>query len=168
MTVSPATNTTVRDRLVLRLRALMARTVANGCTEEEELVAARMVGKAIAQVDAMGGGAPPEQAEPSWAQAERESREYQTLLEKNTAESLLKAAVQELALNHINTVSPARKHSANEPTERVDIHELLEPHLGMMLAVGGTRMGRQILRRMVEELVYDGALPRFLEMKRGL
>lgn len=166
MTVSPAANATVRDRLVMRLRALMARTVANGCTGDEELVAARMVGKAIAQVDAMSGGAPPEAPEPSWAQAERESREYQTLLEKNTTESLLKAAVQELALNHINTVSPASKRNTGEPTERVDIHELLEPHLGMMLAVGGTRMGRQILRRMVDELIYDGALPRFLEMKR--
>ncbi|MBC7906438.1 MAG: hypothetical protein H7Y60_06780 [Rhodospirillaceae bacterium] len=147
----------------------MARTVANGCTEDEELVAARMVGKAIAQVDAMGGGAPPEpeKAEPSWAQTERDSREYQTLLEKNTAETLLKAAVQELALNHINTVAPPRKRDPGEPTQRVDIHELLEPHLGMMLAVGGTRMGRQILRRMVDELVYDGDLPRFLDMKLG-
>ncbi|MBX9635760.1 MAG: hypothetical protein K2X44_12325, partial [Magnetospirillum sp.] len=72
-------------------------------------MAARMIGKAIAQVDAMSGGAPaePEKPEPSWAQTERDSREYQILLEKNTAETLLKAAVQELALNHINTVSPA-------------------------------------------------------------
>lgn len=164
--MSPPSAAALRQRLLARLRALMARTVANGCTEEEELAAARMVGKVAAQLD---GGAPPAPEPPPapWAQAERSSAEYQTLLEKNTAESLLKAAVQELALNHINTVSPVRKRNLGEPTERVDIHELLEPHLGMMLAVGGTRMGRQILRRMVDELVYDGDLPRFLDMPLG-
>lgn len=153
----------IRERLLARLRALMARTIANGCTEDEELAAARMVGKVSAQLDGM---APPPAAAPvpAWAQAERTSAEYQTLLEKNTAEALLKAAVQELALNHINTVSPPRRKVAGERTERVDIHELLEPQLGMMLATAGTRMGRQILRGIIDDLVYDGALPRFLDV----
>ncbi|MCR6629735.1 MAG: hypothetical protein NVV74_06605 [Magnetospirillum sp.] len=156
----------IRERLLVRLRALMARTVANGCTEEEELAAARLVGKVVAQVD---GTAPPEPAEapPPWAQAERKSSEYQAVLEKNTAEALLKAAVQELALNHINTVSPPRRRVAGERCERVDIHELLEPHLGMMLPTAATRMGRQILRHIIDELVYEGALPRFLDLPIG-
>lgn len=156
----------LRQRLLARLRALMARTVANGCTEEEELAAARMVGKVAMQID---GGRAPEPAPPpaAWAQAERSSAEYQSLLEKNTAESLLKAAVQELALNHINTVSPPRRRIVGEPTERVGIHELLDPHLGMILTTAGTRMGRQILRQIIDELVYDGALPAFLDLPIG-
>lgn len=156
----------VRERLLARLRALMARTVANGCTAEEELAAARMVGKVAGQLD---GGAPPAPEPPPapWAQAERASPEYQAVLEKNTAEALLKAAVQELALNHINTVSPPRRRVAGEPTERVGIHELLEPQLGMMLSAAGTRMGRQILRQVIDELVYDGALPAFLDLPVG-
>jgi hypothetical protein len=137
--------------------------VANGCTADEELAAARMVGKVAAQLDGTAPP-PPVEAPPPWAQAERNSSEYQAILEKNTAETLLKAAIQELALNHINTVSPPRRRIAGEPTERVDIYELLEPHLGMMLATAGTRMGRQILRRTIEELVYEGALPRFLDL----
>jgi hypothetical protein len=64
-------------------------------------------------------------------------------------------------------VSPPRKRLPGEAMEKVDIHELLEPHLGMMLLVGGTRMGRQILRRTIDELVYDGALPRFLDLPLG-
>jgi hypothetical protein len=151
----------IRERLLMRLRALMSRTVANGCTEDEELVAARMVSKVIAQVD---GTAPPEPVAPAPVWAERASPEYQTLLEKNTAEALLKAAVQELALNHINTVSPPRRRIDGERTERVDILELLEPLFGMMLVTAGTRMGRQILRTIIDELVYEGALPRYLDL----
>lgn len=156
----------VRLRLVARLRALMARTVANGCTEDEELAAARMVGKVAAQLD---GSAPPEPEPPKvpWAQSERASAEYQTILEKTTAETLLKAAVQELALNHINTVSPPRRRVAGEPTERIPIHDLLDPHLGMMLSTAGTRMGRQILRQVIDELVYEGSLPAYLDLPIG-
>lgn len=157
----------IRERLLIRLRALMARTVANGCTDEEELVAARMVAKVVAQLGGDAEPAEPEKAKQSWAQAERDSQEYQALLEKSTTETLFKAAVQELALNHINTVAPPRRRQPGEPVERVDIHELLEPHLAMMLAVGGTRMGRQILRRTIAELVYDGQLPRFLDLPVG-
>lgn len=165
MAASPLTET-VRERLVIRLRALMARTVANGCTPEEEMAAARMVGKVAAQLD---GGAPPEPAPPAkpWAQTERASPEYQNILEKNTAETLLKAAVQELSLNHINTVSPPRRRLTGEPVERVEIHALLEPHLGMMLSTASTRMGRQILRQIVDELVYEGALPPYLDLPIG-
>ena len=156
----------VRERLLIRLRALMARTVANGCTPDEEMAAARMVGKVAAQLD---GGAPPEPEPPAkpWAQAERASPEYQNILEKNTAETLLKAAVQELALNHINTVSPPRRRLGSEPIERVEIHALLEPHLGMMLSTASTRMGRQILRQIVDELVYEGSLPPWLDLPIG-
>lgn len=164
MTVPPAAGTAPpRERLIARLRALMARTVANGCTEDEEMAAARMVAKLSQQIESLGGEAPQQ----SWAQSERDSREYQGLLEKNTAEAMLKAAVQELALSHINIVSPPRKRLTTDPTERVNIHELLGPHLDMMLAVGGTRMGRDILRRTIDELVYEGALPPFLDMPLG-
>lgn len=168
--MSPPPPEAIRQRLLARLRALMARTVANGCTEEEELAAARMVGKVVAQLD----GSAPAEAEPPptpapapWAQAERASAEYQTILEKTTAETLLKAAVQELALNHINTVSPPRRRLAGESCDRVGIHDLLEPHLGMMLSSAGTRMGRQILRQIIDELVYDGALPAYLDLPIG-
>lgn len=164
--MSPPPPAAIRQRLLARLRALMARTVANGCTEEEELAAAHMVGKVAAQLD---GAAPPEPEPPKapWAQAERASAEYQSILEKTTAETLLKAAVQELALNHINTVSPPRRRLAGEPVERVGIHELLDPHLGMMLSAATTRMGRQILRQIIDELVYDGALPPHLNLPIG-
>lgn len=162
----PPSPTVLRERQLARLRALMSRTVANGCTAEEELAAARMVGKVAAQLD---GTAQPEPEPPPvpWAQVERSSAEYQILLEKATAETLLKAAVQELALNHINTVSPPRRRIAGEPTERIGIHELLEPLLGMMLSTAGTRMGRQILRQVIDELIYDGALPAFLDLPIG-
>lgn len=162
MTTAPA-SAAIRERLLVRLRALMARTVANGCTAEEELAAARMVGKVAAQLD----GAAPPAAEPPpapWAQAERASPEYQALLEKTTAETLLKAAVRELALNHINTVSPPRRRVVGELTERVGIHELLTPVLGMMVGVAGTRMGSRILRGIIDELVYDGELPPHLDL----
>lgn len=154
----------LRQRLLARLRALMARTVANGCTEDEELAAARMAGKVVAQLD---GSAPPAPEPAIWAQSERSSAEYQTILEKTTAETLLKAAVQELALNHINTVSPPRRRLPGGPTERVGIHDLLEPQLGMMLSSAGTRMGRQILRQIIDDLVYDGSLPAFLDLPIG-
>ncbi|MGE5548261.1 MAG: hypothetical protein ACM33T_15250 [Solirubrobacterales bacterium] len=158
----------VRARVLARLRALMARTVANGASDEEELVAARMVGKTVAQLDAMGGIAPavpkPQQ---SWAKTERDSREYQQLLEKNTLESLLKAAVQELGLEHINTVSPPRKRVPGLPVERVGTRELLEPHLAMMLAPRSAQLTREILGRTIDELIYDGAFPPYLDIPIG-
>lgn len=161
----------VRARLLARLRALMARTVANGATEDEELVAARMVAKLIGQMESVGGMPPapeppprPAEPPPSWAQSERASPEYRQLLEKNTTESLLKAAVQELALDHINTVSPPRRRHDGTPVERVDTKALLEPHLSMMLAPGASQMARQILRRSIDELIYDGALPPSLDI----
>lgn len=157
----------VRDRLLARLRALMARTVANGATPDEELAAARMVGKMMAQIDATGGIVPPSSDQPdplSWAQNERNDPEYKQLLEKNTCEGLLKAAVQELALNHINTVSPPRRLLEGGPCERVSTRALLDPHLTMMLAPGATQLARQLLRQAVEELIYDGALPPWLDI----
>lgn len=163
----------VRARVLARLRALMARTVANGATPEEELVAARMAGRLMSQIDAMDGTpampapaarpAPP----PSWAQAELDSREYKQLLEKNTLEALLKSAVQELALIHINTVSPPRRRPNGEPVERVDTRALLLPHLGMMLAPGGTQLARDLMRQVIDDLIYDGALPPWLDIPVG-
>lgn len=163
-------NAEVRARVLARLRALMARTVANGATADEELVAARMVGRLMVQVDAMDGTPPlpdpPPRPAPaaSWAQAELDSREYKQLLERSTLEGLFKAAVQELALNHINTVSPPRRRHDGGAVERVDTRALLLPHLGMMLAPGATQLARDLLRQTVEELIYDGALPPWLDI----
>lgn len=171
MSVPPVVNASARERVLQRLRALMARSVANGATDQEELVAARMIGKLVSQVDALDGtiipAAEPVQKPPSWAQAERDSREYQQLLEKNTTEGLFKLAVQELAMEHINRVSPPRRRLPGEMTDRVGIHDLLEPYLGMMLATGSSRLAREILRRALDELVYDGALPPSLDIPVG-
>ncbi len=93
-----------RAHSLARLRALMAMTTVNGCTEEEELAAARKVGKLIEQLDGQVGQSG--STDPSWAARERDNPQYQALLEKNTLEGLLKAALQELALGHINTLSP--------------------------------------------------------------
>lgn len=154
-----------RARLQARLRGLMARTIANGCTDEEELAAARMVGKVVEQLDGLPGAGPRAQA--SWAATERQSPQYQQLLEKNTLEGLLKAAVQELALNHINTVSPPKRNIRGQPVERVRTTELLEPYLAMMLGTGSSRLGRDIIARVVEELILDGMLPEALAIPRG-
>jgi len=156
------------DKLLTLLRALMSRTVANGCTADEELAAARMVGKLVAQIDAMGGGpAAPAEAQANWAKEERNSDDYKQALQRTTLESLFKAAVQELALNHINTVSPPRRRFAGEFCERVPIYELLGPHLGMMLGISRTRLGSQILRDAIDELVDEGSLPANLDIPIG-
>ncbi|MGE4280153.1 MAG: hypothetical protein AB7G62_11230 [Magnetospirillum sp.] len=165
MAISESVQAGIRERLLHRLRALMARTVANGATPDEELVAARMTAKLIAQLD---GTAPPKAEAPppppNWAAAERDSREYQQLLEKNTAEMLLKNAVQEMAIEHLNRVAPPRRRQPGERLERVGIHELLDLHLGMALSVGANRMAREILGRAIDELVYDGQLPPHLDI----
>lgn len=173
---SPSVDEKVRLRVVARLRALMAHSVANGATAAEELAAARMVGKMVAQLD----GAPPPvhrppapqsapQATPqtTWAEAERKSPEYQRLLQQNVTESLFKAAVQELALNHINTVSPPRRRIDGEKVERVNTRALVEPHLTMMLSPGGMRLARDILGDTIDELIQDGALPPWLDIPLG-
>lgn len=154
-------NADERSRLLARMRALMAKTVANGATAEEELTAAAMAGKLAAQLDT----APKPQV--SWAVEERKSPEYQALLEKNTLENLFKAAVQELALNHINTVSPPRRKVAGEPVEWVLTRELVGPHLSMMLGAGGSRLHWDLLSQAIEELIYDGALPERLAIPLG-
>lgn len=163
MAISESVQAGIRERLLHRLRALMARTVANGATPDEELVAARMTAKLIAQLD---GTAPPkaEPPPPNWAAAERDSREYQQLLEKNTTEMLLKSAVQEMAIEHLNRVAPPRRRQPGERLERVGIHELLDLHLGMALSVGANRMAHDILGRAIDELVYDGQLPSHMDI----
>lgn len=163
--MNPPPSAVLRPRLLARLRALMARTVANGCTEQEELAAARLVGTVAAQLD--GGAAPEAIPAAPWAQVERNSAEYQAILRRTTAETLLKAAIQELALTHINTVSPPHRRAAGLPTERIGIHDLLAPHFGMMLNAAATRMGGQILGEVIDELVEDGALPPYLDLPVG-
>jgi hypothetical protein len=153
-----------RLRLQTKMRGLMAKTMANGCTDEEELAAARMVGRLVEQLDALPGGSPAAQA--SWAANERASPQYQALLEKNILESLLKSTVQELALEHINTVSPPRRDLRGVPVERVLTPDLVEPYLAMMLGVGGARSARDILARLIEELIIDGMLPQAVSIPR--
>ncbi|TAN61308.1 MAG: DUF2786 domain-containing protein [Magnetospirillum sp.] len=154
-----------RSRALARLRALMAMTTANGCTEEEELAAARMVAKLIEQIDGQPGAAG--STDPSWAARERDNPQYQALLEKNTLEGLLKAALQELALGHINTVSPARRNVRGQPVEHVRTTELLQPYFAMMLgSAGASRMARSIVDTALEELIYDGLLPDTLAIPR--
>ena len=154
-----------RSRALARLRALMAMTVTNGCTEEEELAAARMVAKLIEQIDGQPGAAGT--TDPSWAARERDNPQYQVLLEKNTLEGLLKAALQELALGHINTVSPAKRNVRGMAVEYVRTTALLQPYFGMMLGgAGASRMARDIVDTMLEELIYDGLLPDALAIPR--
>lgn len=166
MSASSTIQAGIRERLLHRLRALMARTVMNGASPDEELVAARMTAKVIAQLD---GSAPPqpEPTPPNWAQAERDSREYQQLLEKSTTETLLKNAVQELAVEQINRVAPPRRRQPGEYLERVGIHDLLDAHLGMALSVGSSRMAHDILTRAIDELVYEGQLPAYMDIPAG-
>ena len=152
------------ERVLHRLRALMARTVANGCTAEEELSAARLVGRLASQLDrGAAETAPPAEQ----VRTERESAEYRALLERNTLEGLLKAAIQELALNHINTMAPPGRRTVGQPVDWVRVPELLMAHLSMMLAVGPSRLARDILAGTIEELVQDGQLPATLPIPLG-
>lgn len=166
MSASSSSPEQLRIHLLNRLRSVMARTVANGCTEEEERAASRMVAKLSEQLDALEDARPAAQAASAahWAKSERSSGEYQEILEKNTTAALFKAAVQELALSHINLVAPPQHRPAGHAFDRVGIHELLDAHLAMMLTAGTTQMGRTVLKRTIDELVYEGALPRFLDL----
>jgi len=154
-----------RERALARLRALMSMTTANGCTEEEELAAARMVAKLIEQID--GQPAAAGSTDSSWASRERDNPQYQALLEKNTLEGLLKAALQELALGHINTVSPAKRNIRGQAAEYVRTTDLLQPYFAMMLgSAGASRMARSMIDTTLEELIYDGLLPDMLAIPR--
>jgi hypothetical protein len=154
-----------RAKGLARLRALMAMTTVNGCTEEEELAAARMVARAVEQLDGAPAASPA--TDPSWAARERDNPQYQLLLEKNTLEGLLKATLQELALAHINTVSPPRRNLRGQPVEWVRTTELLLPYFNMMLGgAGGSRLARDMVEAIVEELILDGLLPDALAMPR--
>jgi len=156
-----------RARQIGRLRALMARTVANGCTEEEELAAARQVAKmGELLAEPRSPDALPLQADR--VRAERESQDYRQALERTTLEGLFKAAIQELALGHINTVAPPRRRTI--PGERVEwlrVPEMLEAHLAMALSVGGSRLAHELLAHALEELVQDGMLPARLAVPIG-
>lgn len=145
-----------RARLLHRLRALMSRTVANGCTEEEEMAAARLVGRMVAQLETGAAEVPPSAER---VRAERESAGYQAALERNTLEGLLKAAIQELALSHINTMSPPGRKLRGQMVSWVSVPEMLQAHLSMVLGTGDQRLAREILADTVEELIQDGQLP---------
>lgn len=160
MTSPTASDPALRHRLLHRLRAVMARTVANGATDEEEMAAARMAGRIAAELDGQPMPAP---AAPA-IRRERESPEFQRLLEQTITESLLKTAVQELALEQINRIAPPRRRQPGEALERVGIHPLLDGHLGMTLGVGANQAARVIVGRLVDELVQDGQLPAFLDI----
>ncbi|RAU21793.1 hypothetical protein CU669_10825 [Paramagnetospirillum kuznetsovii] len=155
-----------RAHSLARLRALMAMTTVNGCTEEEELSAARKVAKLIEQLDGQPGQSVT--TDPSWAARERDNPQYQALLEKTTQEGLLKAALQELALGHINTVSPLRRNTRGQAVEHVSTVELLRPYFNMMLgSAGASRLARGIVDDILAELIYDGLLPDVLAIPRG-
>ena len=153
-----------KNRALQRLHALMAHTVANGCTADEELSAARMAGRLADEI--MGKGQEsnelPESFEPlrpaDQLRAERESADYKAALEKSTVEGLLKSAVQELSMAHINTVAPPGRR-VDGRFEWLDVRHLLNAHLSMVLGVSSARMSRQVLADTIEELVQDGMLP---------
>lgn len=162
-----------------RLHALMAHTVANGCTEDEELSAARMAGRLAEDIQAatgksaeagevsspyeLGGDVsalrPSERVAADRLRAERESADYKAALLRSTMEGLLKGAVQELAMSHLNTVSPPAKRGENRRVQMVDVRSILLNHLSMALGVSNTRMSRDILADTIEELILDGMLP---------
>ena len=153
-----------RPRLIQRLRALMARTVANGCTEEEELAAARLVARSMAQLDAAHS---PQPQAAETLRAERESPDYKILLEKNAVEGLLKSAIQEMALNHINTMSSPSREIQGTPVEWISIPEILNAHLGMMLGANHSHLSQSIIADTITELIQDGQLPARLGIPRA-
>ena len=146
-----------RQRAFVRLHALMAHTVANGCTDEEEVSAARMAGRLADDILKMSGD---NVGEPSASQVrvERQSGGYQAALEKTMVEGLLKSAIQEMALSHINQLAPPGRSSGGQ-TQWLDIRSLLGGHLSMVLGVANSSVGRKVLADIVEELVQDGMLP---------
>ncbi len=147
--------------LVETLRAAMARTVANGCTADEELAAARAIARLIVRLDSAPSPSTPAQGS-NWAEAERTDPAYQTALARSMAETMLKSAILELSLSHLHTLSPPGRRM--DRSQRVGIHHLLDGHLGMMLPPGNTQAGRRLIAEIVDELVEDGALPLFLAM----
>ena len=146
-----------RRRALQRLHALMAHTVANGCTDDEEVSAARMAGRLADDIMKMTNDA---DGEPSASQvrAERQSGGYQAALEKTMVEGLLKSAVQEMALSHINQLAPPGR-SPGGHAQWLDMRALVGGHLGMVLGVANSPLGRKVLADIVEELVQDGMLP---------
>ena len=74
-------------------------------------------------------------------------------------EGLLKSAIQELSLEHINAVSPPGRRIENSTHVWVDARHFINSHLSMVLGVSKTRLAQQILADTIEELVQDGMLP---------
>ena len=155
-----------KNRSVQRLHALMSHTMVNGCTLDEELSAARMAGRLadeIAQASLQGNSmALPLDSvgldSAGQVRAERESPDYKAALEKSTMEGLLKSAIQEMSMSHINTLAPPGRRSGSTK-QWLDIRQLLNAHLSMVLGVSHTRMAKQVLADTIEELIQDGMLP---------
>lgn len=141
-----------RNRVIAKVRGLMAMTVANGCTEQEELAAARMVGKLLAQIGESADTAPA-----SHRRSVIEERLDSVLLEKAMTESVLKSAVMELAVTYINVVSPPAAQGGRWQT--VAAQPVLESYLFPMLGVAGSRLGAQVVRLLLADLIADGQLP---------
>jgi len=146
-----------RTKAFARLHALMAHTVANGCTEDEEIAAARMAGRLAAELQP--SEAPAETNVAQSLKAERSSADYQAALERNILEGLLKNAIQELAMAHINTISPPGRRLTASESQVLDARSLLNGHLSMALSVSNGNAARQILADTIEELIQDGMLP---------
>ena len=150
-----------RIRAFARLHAVMAHTMANGCTEDEELSAARMAGRLADELapDQAGADGDGEPTAAQRLQAERQSADYIAALERNTMEGLLKSAIQELSMAHLNLVSPPQQRLGPHERQWVDVRALLGSHLSMALSVSGGHAARQILAETIEELIQDGMLP---------
>ena len=155
-------------RALQRLHALMSHTVVNGCTVDEELSAARMAGRLAEEILGNEASAKSTSSSPSSAslsldpadrvRAERESPDYKAALERSTMEGLLKSAIQELSMSHINTLAPPGRR-VDGPPMWLDVRQMLDGHLSMVLGVANTRMARKVLADTIEELVQDGMLP---------
>lgn len=150
-----------KNRSVQRLHALMSHTVANGCTLDEQISAARMAGR-LADEIAQGSSKEDSMALPldsaGQVRAERESADYKAALEKSTMEGLLKSAIQEMCMSHINTLAPPGRRNGSTK-QWLDMRQLLNAHLSMVLGVSHTRMAKQVLADTIEELIQDGMLP---------
>ena len=148
-----------RNRALQRLHSLMSHTVVNGCTIDEEISAARMAGRLADELLGAQSAAASESMDPAERlRAERESAEYKAALERSTLEGLLKSAIQELGMAHINTLAPpGRRMDGN--SQWLDVRQLLVSHLSMVLGVGTARQARKVLADTLEELIQDGMLP---------
>ena len=158
-----------RAQVLARLRALMAMTVAHGCTEDEELAAARQVARTIAELDADAAAIAAAPVAGGWAGRERADPAYRATLDRAMLRDLLKAAVRELALAHLATLLPRRVKgttpSAPRPRVRADTRALLLDAMAAALgAVSGPRPAQDEIAAALDDLIEDGSLPATLAL----